>query len=268
MKFSEETTKFREIALWAGIFLSIVISILVATAIFNVHGMREKVKDIQTFLGGLAVLAASLYSFYASSAAAAETFRKNSQDADTTKKNIRINMILIAETLRQQSHARLNDLNIHTKNYKSEKIHFKCYGDLIITVPEHAAKIWENIAIIPQDIQLQYLNLINFSNMVEQDRISGIASSIFLRDEHSSQLIKAEKDLEKVTIENDLLERFDKLRIECNNIEWRRIASLLADVNSLSIGFLKKMEESSHWQPDLPPYPPNYKVHEYTKPSN
>lgn len=268
MKFSQKTTKLREYALWSGIILSIAISILVVAAIFDIYETREKVKDIQTFLGGLSVLAASLYSFYASSAAAAETFWKNHQDDENLTNNLRINMILIAETLRQQSHARLHDLSHHTNNYKLDEIHFKCYSELIITAPEHAAKIWENIAIIPQNIQLQYLNIINFSNMVEQDRISGIASCTFLREEYVNQLTQAEKKLEKITIENDVIERFENLRIECNNIQWQRIAFLLADVNNSSIGFLKKMDESRDWQPDLPPYPPNYKAHEYTKPSN
>ncbi|WP_158301363.1 hypothetical protein [Janthinobacterium sp. BJB426] len=268
MKFSKETTTFRESALWSGIILSIIISTLVAAAIFDIYEMRAKVKEIQTFLGGLSVLAASLFSFYASSAAAAETFRRNCQDDDTKNRNIRINMILIAETLRQQSHARLTDLEIHTEKYKLDKIHFKCYSELIISIPEHTEKIWENIAIIPQDIQLQYLNLINFSNMAEQDRISGIASCTFLRDEFSKQTIKAEKILNKISVGNDISDQLNKLNIECNYIGWNRIGSLLAEINNSSISFLRKMEESCNWNPDLPPYPPNFKAHEYTKPKN
>lgn len=268
MKFSEETTKFREYALRAGILLSIAISTLMALAIFDIFGMREKVKDIQTFLGGLAVLAASLYSFYASSAAAAETFRKNSQDDDTTKRNIRMNMILIAEALRQQSYLRLNDLNMHTKEYTLDKIHFKCYAELIVTIPEHAGKIWDNIGIIPKNIQLRYLNLINFATILGSERTSGIASCTFLRDEYSDLLTRTEKALDKITIDSEIFDNINNLKIDCNRIEWTRIAQILANINHSSITFLKSMEESCNWKPDLPPYPPNFIAHEYTKPSN
>lgn len=267
MKFSEETTKFREYALGAGIFLSIAISILVAAAIFDIYGMRGKVKDIQTFLGGLAVLAASLYSFYASSAAAAETFRKNSQDDDITKRNIRMNMILIAETLRQQSSVRLHDLSQHTKQYKLDKIHFKYYSELIVTLPKHAEKIWENIGIIPQDIQLQYLNLINFTTLVEQELTSGIASSNFFRDEYSTLLTQTEKALGTIVIDDEMFENIKSLNIERNRISWARISEILANINNSSIAFLRSMQESCDWQPDRPPYPPNFKAHECTKPS-
>lgn len=266
MKFSQETTRFREYALWAGIILSAAIFILVALAIFDVCEMRGKVKDIQTFLGGLAVLAASLYSFYASSAAAAETFRKNSQDEETLNRNIRVNMILIAETLRQQSHVGLIDLNNHTNGYTLRQIHFQHFAGLVVTVPEQAASIWENIGIIPQNTQIQYLNLINFSNMAEQARTGGIELCKFLRDENANLLAKVEKILEKQAIEDHILDTANNLNIECNKIEWNRIAGLLANVNSSSIAFLKKMEESNQWQPDVPPYPPNFKPHEYTKP--
>lgn len=268
MKFSQKTITSREYALWAGMALSVVISIIVIFAIFDIYEMRENVKDIQTFLGGLSVLAASLYSFYASSAAAAETFRKNSKDEEILRKNIRVNMVLIAETLRLQSHLRLNDLNFYTENYTLGKIHFKRYAELTITIPDYAEKIWENIGIIQQDTQLQYLNLINFANIFNQDLKSGLESCTFLRNEHSSMLAKLDRAVtEKIIIENSLVENINKFGIESNNIEWVRISKLLANVNNLSIGFLKKMEESSVWQPDQPPYPPNFEAHEYTKPS-
>ncbi|MDN2671436.1 hypothetical protein OX459_08545 [Janthinobacterium sp. SUN026] len=268
MKFSEKTTKFREYALWAGIGLSVAISFLVILAIFDIYGMRGKVKDIQTFLGGLAVLAASLYSFYASSAAAAETFRRNSQDDDEKKINIRMNMILIAETLRQQSHVRLYDLNQHTKKYKLNRIHFKRYAELIITIPEHAGKIWENIEIIPQDTQLQYLCLINFTTMLEQDRISGVASCTFLRDEYANLLARTEKTAEKMIINESVFSNMDYLNIESNTIDPTRISGILANINNASISFLKQMQESCDWNPERPPYPPNFTAHEYKAPSS
>lgn len=267
MKISQETTNFRKHALWTGICLSIAIFTLVIAAIFNVCEMREKVKDIQTFLGGLSVLAASLYSFYASSAAAAETYRKNLQDDESLIRNVRSNMILIAETLRQQSHARLIDLNRQTNGYKVGNIHFKYFDGLIIIIPEQATEIWKNIGQVSQDIQLQFLNLINFADMAEKDRINRMAMHKYLQDEHVDMNDKILKASEKGIVDDEIFKRLNDLNIEINRIEWNRIAVILANINRISINFLREMEESRNWRPDLPPYPPDFEPHEYTKPA-
>lgn len=70
----------RRVSLVAAVFLAILVFILVLLAIFNSDFLcipwQDTVSKFQTFLGGLSVLAASLFAYHANTAMAQEVCRK------------------------------------------------------------------------------------------------------------------------------------------------------------------------------------------------
>lgn len=271
MKTSDTLNKYRAVAFWAAVLLSGLVLTMMLSAILDFGGMHQKVKDIQAFLGGFAVLTASLFSFYAGTAATAETFRKNERDHQLLVENTLLNVVLVAEALRQQSHARLWDLKKQTNDFQADSVSSQFHVGLSIMLPDQVKIIWPNMTLVPQDAQLQYLNLVNLVNMAEQERSHADATTTHLKESCAEALAMVEKEIEKSKLENnenatDLLAKLQTTAIEANKVQWSRLTGLLANINHTAIELLKRLPASMEWRPDIAPYPPKFVPNEYTKP--
>lgn len=271
MKTAKTLRTYRAVALGFAIVLCGLVTLLMGAAIFDVFGMHNKVKDVQAFLGGFAVLAASLFSFYSVTAATAETFRKTERDHQMMVENTLLNVVLLAEALRQQSHARLWDLKKQTNDFQTDSVSSQFHVGLSIMLPEQAKTIWTNMTLVPQDAQLQYLNLVNMVTMAEQERCHADSTSTHLRENYSGAIAMLEKEIEKGKFEENenarqILNNMKKSAIEANRVQWSRLTGALANINHTAIDLLSRLPASIEWRPDIAPYPPNFQPNEYTKP--
>lgn len=280
MKSSDTLSKYRTVALRAAILLSGLVLIMMLAAIADFGGMHQKVKDIQAFLGGFAVLAASLFSFHAGTAATAETYRKNERDHQLLVENTLLNVGFVAEALRQQSHARLCDLKVQTSDFQVDNVSSQFHIGLSIMLPEQAKGIWTNITFVDQEAQLLYLNLVNMVSVAEHERTHAEATRTFQRAAYTDLISTAEKLLElhkqvgfeaaeqqQQQLQLQLqLAQWRTSSLEVSNIRWSRLAGVLSNINHTAIELLKRLPEFKEWNADVAPYPPNFQPNPYTKP--
>ncbi len=277
---------WRNLSLLFAAILLLLVCLLMAFALFDAKYLcvewRDVVSRLQTFFGGLSVLAASLFAYHATTAMAEESRRKDELDRKAKKENENRKLAFSLHMIRQQSHARLMDFNGFQK-FEKETVHIIVYERLSLYMPPQLMQAWDNLSLFAEDVCRDLSDLTNFIQMYIAEHELGISSfkeSITKLDQNKTvekmQNVKKyidflndkgmneneKKDFEETT------KKFNEYKHTFHNphyIPYKRAVFLLKEINRLAIAMMKLMPITKNGNLDSPIYPSSYEKKAWPK---
>ncbi len=264
-------TNLRILSLIFAVILTVMIIIFIGLAIFDSTilsiNWRSTIAQFQTFLGGLSVLAASLFAYHANTAMADEVRKKNEADNEKLRRNLLAKASLTFEMIRQQTHVRLCDLQNYSNNFQNKQISIIHYEKLHLTIPNQLDDLWDHLDFLPEK---SYPELAKITNYMQ----------IYLTEHHMNIQIDTKIDnifqeaRQKIidSTKNNKITGSDNLNIASNNlkkfliiqnkysrnrymINWYRAASILEELNESTLNIMKILPLSRNWTHERAPRP-------------
>lgn len=259
--------KLRVLSLVAAIFLTIVVLFLVFLAIFDSNAWciawRSVVAQFQTFLGGVSVLAASLFAYHANTAMAQEANRKNHADEEKLKSSNLAKATLTIEMIRQQSHARLIELQRYSNDFTSAEIPILQFEKLTITMPRQWLELWDHLDLFSND---SYYDIAKITNLIQiyiseqTQQISEYNKIVELLKEMQNRLNEITSNFElmnsaQTSSLTEITTKINALYAETHQFSWKRAGNLLEEINRSSLNVMQSLPLAEDWHPEVAPYP-------------
>lgn len=264
------------------IFSTISLPLSVATAIallvvlsgffviFNLKFMgvdwRNTFIQFQTFFSVLTVLAASLFTYCASTSMTKEVRRKNAEDQINLRQNILSKATLTVEMVRAESNAALHQLHQFSGEYILTEIPIRQYKKLSITMPQQLFEMMNNLSCLPEDIYVKLSHLILYVQkytLIHHENINDYSEGLKRVKEMDAmfkEYIKSDGfDYAQKEWADKFIEKQDALREELSNIKWRQSGNILENINGLALTILESLPLSEEWKiHDQVPYPSGF----------
>ncbi|CAA7614902.1 hypothetical protein MCP1_150041 [Candidatus Terasakiella magnetica] len=137
-------------SLVAAIVVALLVTFVFVMAMVNCI-WRTRLVELQTLAGGLAVLAAALFSHDGQTATAREARRKDLIEKGAVIKNIRLKAEHAASMVCDAALKELSDLSLHSNSYGDEFIDIEIIKNINIKLPDQLSECWDSIDVLPED---------------------------------------------------------------------------------------------------------------------
>lgn len=220
---------------------------------------RITVKELQAFLGGLSVLAASLFALYASHRAAGESRRKNFAEEERLQENVILKTYLTVDVIRRQSEIILNDLYVLSDNYRKPEISIFHFQKMIISMPAQTKEIINNLSSVPLAILNELAELISLTEIYMLDH--SWSSSMY--DKQSVAMNSMRENLFETSKSpmfidcSEIASQMEVAELYMKSFGWKRCGDLLERIHKLSLSILKKLPPSMNVEREEVNYPSN-----------